>query len=206
MEECLAFELSFAEISRRLNISVSTCRRIYKLFEITGDISPKLCNMPRKYMRKLNDYEELFIVGLILENPSLHLSELCKLTHNISSIEVSPSTVCRLLHRHGFTHKGVRQIALQRSFELRGLFMAQVLLYDKDKFVWLNETVCNNRNYIRKYGYAIRGETPHCHTMIVRGTRISVIAAIASDGLVAWDCTTSTMDCSRIFNSPNAFF
>ena len=59
---------------------------------------------------------------------------------------------------------------------------------------------------MRKYGYAIRGETPHCHTMLVRGTRISVIAAIASDGLVAWDCTTSTVDCSRIFNSPNAFF
>ena len=95
------------------------------------------------------------------------ISELCKLTHNISGIEVSPSTVCRLLHRHGFTHKRVRQIALQRSFELRGLFMAQVLLYDKDKFVWLDETGCNNS---RKYGYAIRGETPHCHTMLVRGT------------------------------------
>ena len=48
--------------------------------------------------------------------------------------------------------------------------------------------------HMRKYGYAIRGETPHCHTMLVRGTRISVIVAIASDGLVAWDCTTSTMD------------
>ena len=65
--------------------------------------------------------------------------------------------------------KESRQIALQRSFELRGLFMAQVLLYDKDKFVWLDETGCNNSNYMRKYGYAIRGETPHCHTMLVRG-------------------------------------
>ena len=62
----------------------------------------------------------------------MYLTELCKLVYDYSGTEVSPPTICRLLHRHGFTHKQVRQIALQRSLQLRGLFMAEVLFYSRD--------------------------------------------------------------------------
>ena len=195
----LAFEATFLQIAERLSISVSTAQRIYTLFEITGDVSPKLKG-PRRSMRKLDDYMELFVIGIVLEKPPLLLSELCKLIYDHSGIAVSEATVCRLLHRHGITRQKIKQVALQRSFYLRGCFMAQVLLYHRSMFVWLDESGCDKRNFMRKYGYSIRGQTPRCHRLLLRGTRISVIAAMASDGLVACECTTGSVDSQKFFD------
>ncbi len=72
--------------------------------------------------------------------------------------------------------------------------MAKVLLYKKKLFVWLDETGCNNKSFMRKYGYAIRGQVPQCHKLLVRGERISAIAAIATDGLVSLELTTGTVN------------
>ena len=77
------------------------------------------------------------------------------------------------------------------------MFMAQALLYNRKQFVWLDETGCDNCDTMRRYGYAIRGLTPHCHRLLVRGARISVIA---SDGLVAYECTQGTVNSEVFFN------
>lgn len=146
MWQRLAFESTFTQIAERLNISVSTAQRIFTLFKVTGSVSPKLGG-PRRYMRKLDDHMELFIIGTVLEKPSMFLSELRKLVHDYSSIDISAATVCRLLHRHGLTRQKIKQVALQRSFYLRGYFMSQVLLYDRRMFVWLDESGCDNCNY-----------------------------------------------------------
>ena len=123
---------------------------------------------------------ELLILGLILDNPSLYLSEVCEKIDELSGILVSQATVCRLLKRYGLTRKKVRQIALLRSDSLRGAFIAQALLYKPELFVW---TSCDRRNCIRKFGYAFRGATPVFHRILVRGQRISAVAAISTDGL-----------------------
>ena len=196
----LAHKVTFDEISRQLNISVSTAQGVNTLFEITGDVSAKVSDRPKKYLRKLDAYMELFIIGVVLEKPTLYLSELCELRADNSGIEVSEATVCRLLQRHGFTQKKVRQTALQRSTYLRGYFMSQVLLYNRQMFVWLDETGCDNCNYVRKYGYAIRGLTPVCRRILIRGTRISIITAMGTDGLVACECTKNTVDSEMFFD------
>ena len=66
----IAMNLTFQQISTRLNIDPSTAYRVYNLFKITGDVQPKLQKgviMPEA--RKLNNSLELFIVGLIIEQP-----------------------------------------------------------------------------------------------------------------------------------------
>ena len=50
-----------------------------------------------------------------------------------------------------------------------------------------DETGCDNRSFMRKYGYAIRSEVPVCRRLLVRGQRISAIAAISCDGVVAFE-------------------
>ena len=42
----------------------------------------------------------------------------------------------------------------------------------KDLFVWVDETGCDRRNYVRKYGYAIRGQTPVSSQFQVRGKKV----------------------------------
>lgn len=178
--------LSFQQISTRLNIDPSTACQVFNLFQDTGDLPPKLRKgLAKPKVRKLNQSLELFVVGLILEKPGLYLSEINELVLQFSGISVSEATICRLFQRYGFTRKKMRSSALQRSAQLRGALMAHTILYTRDMLVWVDESGCDNRSTIRKFGYAINGQTPECHRFLARGKRISIIAAISSEGLVA---------------------
>lgn len=194
----MVLELTFEEISTRLNIAQSTARRIYKLFEATGNVSRKQIK-EKPYLRSLDHDLELFIIGVILERPSIYVTELCQLTYDVSGMCVSESTICRVLHKCGVTRKQMRQVAVQRSTSLRGYFMARVLLYRKEQLVWLDETGCDNKTFMRKYGYAIRGQTPCCHRLLVRGRRISVVA-VSTEGIIAYECFTGSLNSGLFFD------
>ena len=83
--------------------------------------------------------------------------------------------------------KKLQQIALQRSVEYRGQFLAEVQFYDVRQFVWVDETGSDDRNRRRKFGYSLRGEPPVCHHLLHRGRRISAIVAMSTDGVVTYD-------------------
>ena len=122
-----AMELSFRQVSRNLNISNGTAYNIFRLFERSGSVSPT--KPDRAATRVLSGHEELLIVGLLLENPGLYLNEICQKVFDVSNIMVSAPTVCRIIHRHGFTRKKIQQIALQRRLQYRSKFIAEVQLY-----------------------------------------------------------------------------
>ena len=197
----IAMNLTFQQISTRLNIDPSTAYRVYNLFKITGDVQPKLQKgVIWPEARKLNNSLELFIVGLIIEQPGSYLSEVCEAVLQISGVSVSEATICRIFKRYGFTRKKMQSVALQRSAQLRGAFMAQAILYRREMFVWVDEMGSDNRNTMRKFGYAIKGQTPQCHRFLVRGKRISVIAAISTGGLVAAEYFHGTVNSDTFYD------
>ena len=102
----IAMNLPFVKIAQNLNVAVSTVHRIYRLFEESGTVDPL---SPRKRLdcRRLDLRSELHVVGVILENPSMYLGELCLEVMQVFGIEISPSTVCRTLKRYGliWTHE-----------------------------------------------------------------------------------------------------
>ena len=49
------------------------------------------------------------------------------------------------------------------------------------------------------YRYVIRGQTP-CHRLLVKGKRVSVVAAMSTEGIIAYECFTGTLDSSRFFD------
>ena len=144
----------------------------------------------------------ILIIGLILENPTLYLDELVQEVSELTSVLVSPSTICRLLKRYGFTRKKVRHIAAQRCYVLRGAFMAQCTMFTRDMFVWIGKTGSDARDHIRKFGYALRGMTPIAHRLLARGQRVNAIAAFASSGVVATDLVHGTISASEFFLFP----
>lgn len=87
---------------------------------LTGEVSAK--KQPPRYKRKLDDYQELLLSGLILEQPQLYISEMRQHIHDITGVEVSNATICRILGKHGLTRKKIRQVAQQRCIELRARF------------------------------------------------------------------------------------
>ena len=71
----IGMEFSFRKIAASLNISCSTAQTTFRLFEQTGDVNPR--GQPsRKEMRCLCSADENYIVGLVLENPSMYLQEM----------------------------------------------------------------------------------------------------------------------------------
>ena len=192
---------TFQEIAKNLNVAVSTVYRIYKQFEVSGDIAtPTNARKPRPDLRVLDEHSELIVIGLILESPTLYLHEICQTIQEVTSLSVSQATICRLLHRYGFTRKKVKQVALQRCNTLRGAFMAHCSLFSRDQLIWVDETGSNARDHARKFGYAIRGCTPITHRLLVRGERVNAIAAIASSGLVAFDTVIGSVNGHTFFD------
>jgi transposase len=96
--------------------------------------------------------------------------------------------------------KKIVQSAKQRSRYFRGKFMADVLLYPREYFVWMDETGADKRDQIRRFGYAIRGEEPVYHCFQIRGRRVSVLAAITSDGLMDFEMIYGTSNADKFFD------
>lgn len=53
----------------------------------------------RPNCRKLDEIHELFIIGLIMENPDVYLIEICQKIFEATGTNVSGSTVCRVLQK-----------------------------------------------------------------------------------------------------------
>jgi len=50
--------------------------------------------------------------------------------------------------------------------------MAYCLALGKHQFVWVDETGCDKRDHIRKYGYSFRRIPPVSQRLLVRGERV----------------------------------
>ena len=149
-------ELSFRHIARDLNISISTSHSVYKKFQETGDVSPKIPDGEGK--RILTEQQELLVIGLLLDT---YLVPVRGLPNGLEDHWCAGfSSICQIIHRNGLTRKKVQEIALQRLSVCRGDFMAEVQWFSPDKFVWVDETGSNKKDQVRRCGYALRGEYP----------------------------------------------
>ena len=86
----------------------------------------------------------------------------------------SGSTVCRLIRHNGYTRKKIRQVAIQQSEILRGIFMSRVLHYLREFFVRVGECGSDNRDQIWLF------DSPVYRRFLVRGTRTSSVVAMSS--------------------------
>ena len=60
--------------------------------------------------------------------------------------------------------------------------------------MWIDETGSDAKTNIRKFGYAVIGEAPIYNRFLVRGKRISAIAAICSEGVIDVEFTTGSVN------------
>ena len=75
-------------------------------------------------------------------------------------------------------------VALLRDEELRSTFTRDVSLYEPHFLIFIDETGCDRRHSLRKYGYGLRGKPVKCQKLLVRGKYISVIAAMTIHGVL----------------------
>ena len=76
---------------------------------------------------------------------------------------------------------------------LRGMYITHIYNFDVNMLVWLDETGTDKRDQLRKYGYALRGDTPHYHRLLSRGQRTNAIACMCIEGIVALELVNGTV-------------
>ena len=81
-------EVSLRQVAENLNISLGTAYSICKLFESTGSVDNRTPMI--EHNRLFNDEQELWIMGLLVDNPNLYSSEICRKVYHMFDIEVSP--------------------------------------------------------------------------------------------------------------------
>ena len=70
-----ALDLRFRTIAKAVIIAVGTAHNIFERFRATGEVAPKPPTK-RDALRKLDCHHRLYVVGLIMVSPNLHLKEL----------------------------------------------------------------------------------------------------------------------------------
>ena len=178
-----ALSLTFSVIASNLCVDVSTVKRVLKLFRETGSVTKKPYPKERS-SRKLTPVLQFFLLDLILSNPGIYLHEIQLRIQEEFYLTIDCSTICRFLHKSGFSHQRLRIVASQQNEYLRASYAIDVSLYHKDMLVFVDETGCDRRNLLRKKGYSIRGKPAVTHKLLVRGEHVSVIAAISTKGLL----------------------
>ena len=58
---------------------------------------------------------QLYIISIVLDNPTLYLGEICAAIKDVTGTVVVPSTVCKLLRQYGIIQKKNQHIAQQRN-------------------------------------------------------------------------------------------
>ena len=172
---------SSSDISKHLCVCERSVRRYLNLFRLTGDVNPK--SQRHGPLPLIGDYEQLVLLRLILENTGIYLHELQGKLYDHFGATVSVATICKTLRRMGCCRRVIRHIALQRSDELRGRFMAEISIYEPEMIIWIDESGCDRRNSTRKFAYTLRGFPPVDHRILARGKRYSAITAINVHGI-----------------------
>ena len=178
-----ALDYSYDQISKNLGVDSSTVHRVLTLFRATGSVH-KRPYPKQNASRKLTPIAQLFVLNTVIQKPGIYLHEIQKELQESLLMTVSVPTLCKFLHTSGFTHKRLRNVALQQDKMLREHYSSEVSVYTTDMFVFVDETGSDARNKLRKYGYSIRGIPAKNYTFMARGERISAIACMSSAGLL----------------------
>ena len=89
--------------------------------------------------------------------------------------------MCRLLKESNFSRKKLQLVASQRDSMLREIFVLATSLFDLNMMVFIDESGSDRRDAIRKFGYGLRGKPAKRQKLLVRGQRVSIIAAMTTE-------------------------
>ena len=96
-------------------------------------------------------------------------------------------------------------VAKQRSDYLRAAYAQDMQIFNghPEMLIFIDETGKDRRNCMRRFGYSVRDKPPVSKKLLVRGQRVSAIAAMSTNGII--DCPTS-IQLRKLFLSLNQHY
>ena len=99
-------EYNIESVATDLGLSTATVYRVEKLFDDTGREEKRAYPSDHGHdLHKLTEYEQFFIIQLVVSKPSMYLDKIQHKLLNLNSTSVDVSAICRLVRRSGFTRK-----------------------------------------------------------------------------------------------------
>ena len=86
------------------------------------------------------------------------------------------STLCQRLRKLEFSYQKLQHIALESE---RITFIAEVMAVIPN--TWIDETGCDYRNALQKYGYGMTGQSPQDHQLQLKDVRYSSMSILSRD-------------------------
>ena len=68
-------------------IPAATVYRVNAHFWRTGEVHPEDRHKRRSDLRRLDERSEIYIVGLVIHNPTMYLGEVCHQIHDVCGLE-----------------------------------------------------------------------------------------------------------------------
>jgi len=183
-------------VSEVFGISLSTAYRWFNRFKNEGRVDAL---QPQKRGVGWPEEAKQFVMDYTRNHPCFYLEELQKeIRRNFTSSEVkctSISTICRLLN---FDLKLTRKVLTKRARE--SLPEQRTIYYNSlsewysypEQIIFVDETSKDRRDCLRRYARSKRGSPAVVCLPFARGKRISIIAAITTDGFLGFDHTNGT--------------
>ena len=151
------------------------------IFFSTGNVDPEKQRYGPECL--LSEFEQTTVLQAMIDNPSVYLIELQNRLFDTTGTWVHESTICRTVHRLGFSRKKLQYIAFGRSEYLRAKFIADISIFDPRMFLWTDESGFRQRNSIRRYGYSLRGMQAEDHQLKLGRASVNAIAVMSHEGV-----------------------
>jgi len=143
------------------------------------------------------------LVDLVIDTPESTAKEHYEAFCAMHNLDIHYSTICKSLHRLGFSCKRLRGYARERDERAALKFKAYIVsTFSPEQLFFLDETAKDPRAINRNFGWAMRGKTPmHSSGMIGRGRRHSALCGFDVKGFVNWYITKGTFNRTRFLDA-----
>lgn len=150
---------TYQELAEDFHVGIATVKRLFWLFHETGEIKPRPHGGGRE---RCLDEDSIEVVRVIVnEKPDLTENEIKEELQRRAGVDVSRSTIGRVLNRLGLTRKKKTFLATERDTErvkeMRALWQDFVCDLDPTKLVFVDESG-SNIAMSREYGRSPRGQ------------------------------------------------
>ncbi|GIQ82007.1 hypothetical protein KIPB_003070 [Kipferlia bialata] len=157
---------------------------------------------------KFKEHHRLFLVSLARNDPMGYLDEFGARFRLEFNMSISDTSVSRILHLHGLSRKVVSTIAARQRVATIIEYSAQInsLRPSHDMLVFCDESSCDVRDLLRRYGWEDKGKDLIMRVPMDRNGRISVMAFIGHTGVLDYNYVTGTYDSVAFVNTVFALF
>ena len=186
------------DIAARHQVSKSTVYRYRKHWEEWGEVALEPLSHGGR-PRALDLAHGMALLDYLNERPTAYLDEMRFFLYDAFDLLVDESTISRELRRLDFSRKKCRQVAAQRSQDLRDWWMQRLVGWRGNQLVYLDESASSERTGERPTGWAPIGDTPTLIRSLKRHKRWSILPAIALEGYIAYTIHQGSIT-TEIFN------